>query len=97
MTDVGLISAVLLLPLAPARGVVWLADQVTQAAEREMYDPDVIRAQLRALNEALESGAIDEEAFECEEERLLDALENRTPRPARPAATVHDRNRGMQE
>jgi hypothetical protein len=92
----GLISGVLLLPLAPVRGVVWLANQVTEAAEREMHDPDVIRARLRALNEALEGGAIDEETFEREEERLLDALDNRTPRPARPAATVHDRTKGMQ-
>lgn len=77
----GLLTEVLLLPLAPVRGVTWMADRLAEAAEREMNDPAVLRARLAALNEALEAGDIDLEEFEREEERLLDRLEH--GRPAR--------------
>ncbi|MFD5694756.1 gas vesicle protein GvpG [Streptomyces rubiginosohelvolus] len=70
----GLISGLLLLPLAPARGVVWIAEQLQETAERELYDPGVIRAQLAELNRDLDDGLIDLEEFEAEEEKLLDRL-----------------------
>ncbi|MFD6426909.1 gas vesicle protein GvpG [Streptomyces sp. NPDC060198] len=70
----GLISGILLLPLAPVRGVVWVADKVHGAAERELNDPTVLRAQLSALNRELEDGHIDIEEFERQEELLLDRL-----------------------
>lgn len=70
----GLISGILLLPLAPVRGVVWVAEQLQDAAERELYDPGVLRAQLAALNRELDDGSIGWEEFEVEEERLLDRL-----------------------
>ncbi|EHM29220.1 gas vesicle protein GvpG [Streptomyces anulatus] len=70
----GLISGVLLLPLAPARGVMWIAERLQDAAERELYDPGVIRAQLAALNQELDEGHIGLDEFEAEEERLLDRL-----------------------
>jgi hypothetical protein len=75
----GLLSGVLLLPLAPLRGVEWVAGQLLDAAERDMCDPAALRARLAALNSAYEAGEIDEDAFEREEERLLDLLEQRTP------------------
>ena len=37
----GLISAILTAPLAPVKGVVWVAEQVHDQAMRELYDPDV--------------------------------------------------------
>ncbi|MBT2896780.1 gas vesicle protein GvpG [Streptomyces sp. McG3] len=70
----GLISGLLLLPLAPARGVVWIAEQLQETAERELYDPSAIRAQLAELNRELDEQLIDLDAFETEEERLLDRL-----------------------
>ncbi|MEW2435892.1 gas vesicle protein GvpG [Streptomyces caniferus] len=73
----GLISGVLMLPLAPVRGVVWVADQLAQAADRELHDPSVIRARLAALNHEFESGHLAQEAFEHEEEQLLDLLYER--------------------
>ncbi|MGW7286504.1 gas vesicle protein GvpG [Streptomyces sp. NPDC054847] len=82
----GLLTGILLLPLAPVRGVAWLAERVNDAAEHELYDPSVLRARLAALNEALEGGEIDTDEFEREEERLLDLLEHRMFR-APPAAT----------
>ncbi|MGW0908816.1 gas vesicle protein GvpG [Streptomyces sp. NPDC002853] len=78
----GLISGILLLPLAPIRGVGWIADRLIEAAEDELYSPDAVRARLAALNEALDQGEIDLDQFEREEEHLLDLLERRPYRPA---------------
>ncbi|MFI9075689.1 gas vesicle protein GvpG [Streptomyces sioyaensis] len=70
----GLIGAVLTLPLAPVRGVVWVADQLAQAADNELHDPSLVRARLAALNHEFEAGHLSAEAFEREEEQLLDLL-----------------------
>ncbi|MGP4000136.1 gas vesicle protein GvpG [Streptomyces sp. 8N706] len=77
----GLFTEVLLLPLAPVRGVLWVASQMADMAEQELHDPSVVRGQLVALNEALEAGVISQEEFEREEERLLDLLEEKPPAP----------------
>lgn len=81
----GLFTEVLLLPLAPVRSVIWVADRMRETAENELRDPAMLRARLALLNEAYEQGQIGEEEFEREEERLLDLLESR-PGGA-PAAT----------
>jgi len=39
----GLLSGLLGLPLAPVRGVVWVADVIRQQAEKQYYDPAEIR------------------------------------------------------
>ncbi|MER6118524.1 gas vesicle protein [Streptomyces sp. A0642] len=70
----GLITGLLTLPLAPVRGVVWVAEKLNDAAERELHDPAVLRTQLAVLNQELEAGDISLEEFEREEERLLDRL-----------------------
>ncbi|MBW5252374.1 gas vesicle protein GvpG [Streptomyces poriferorum] len=70
----GLITGLLTLPIAPVRGVVWVAEKLNDAAERELHDPAVLRTQLAVLNQELESGDISLEEFEREEERLLDRL-----------------------
>lgn len=78
----GLITGLLTLPLAPVRGVIWVAEKVHDAAESELCDPGVIRAQLAALNQELEDGDIGLEEFEGEEERLLDRLHSAKVGPA---------------
>lgn len=70
----GLITGLLTLPLAPVRGVIWVAEKINDAADRELHDPAVLRGQLAALNRELEDGTISLEEFEREEERLLDRL-----------------------
>ncbi len=63
----GFIGGLLMLPLAPVRGVEWLAERVSEMAEQEMADPAVIRGQLAEIEEALQAGALsDEEAEELE-------------------------------
>jgi Gas vesicle protein G len=70
----GLISGLLLLPLAPVRGTVWLAERVQEQAERELYDEDAIRARLTELEEARRAGEIDEEELAAAEDVLLERL-----------------------
>ncbi|MGW5037470.1 gas vesicle protein GvpG [Streptomyces parvulus] len=88
----GIVSGLLLLPLAPVRGTAWIADHLLQEARRQAHDPRAVQTRLAALNRALDAGAIDEAAFEREEERLLALLE----RPARPGrrTTTTDRAQG---
>ncbi|MFJ4682967.1 gas vesicle protein GvpG [Streptomyces sp. NPDC091377] len=71
----GLISEVLLLPLAPVRGSAWAIEQVVKEAERIYYDPSGISAELARLERALEDGEITEEEFDRREDELLDRLE----------------------
>ncbi|WP_121750040.1 gas vesicle protein GvpG [Streptomyces sp. E2N166] len=71
----GLISEVLLLPLAPVRGGAWAIRQVLSEAERIYYDPATIRAELARLEQQLEAGEISEEEFDRQEDDLLDRLE----------------------
>ncbi|MGV9253295.1 gas vesicle protein GvpG [Streptomyces sp. NPDC003697] len=84
----GIVSGLLLLPLAPLRGTLWVADQLAQEAERQTRHPVAVQARLAALNRALDEGAIDEAAFEREEERLLDLLDDPVRRLDRPSAAA---------
>ena len=70
----GLISHLLTLPLAPARGTAWVLDQVVLAAERDHYDPGPVRTRLAELERELLSGEIDDEEFDRREDELLDRL-----------------------
>jgi gas vesicle protein GvpG len=55
------------LPLAPVRGVVWLAEVIRDQAEQQLYDPVSVRRQLAAVEEAREAGELSgEEAAELE-------------------------------
>ncbi|MFE4055996.1 gas vesicle protein GvpG [Streptomyces sp. NPDC059096] len=78
----GLISGLLLFPLAPVRGVSWIAEQLMDAADGQIHDPALIRAQLSALNQEFEEGSLSLEEFEEEEERLLDRLDEAGLAPA---------------
>ncbi|MGQ4383906.1 gas vesicle protein GvpG [Streptomyces sp. SAS_270] len=71
----GLIGELLLLPFAPVRGSLWTMRQVLAEAERQYYDPAVIRAELALLEQRLEAGELDEEEFDHLEDELLDRLE----------------------
>ena len=64
----GLISGLLLLPLAPVRGTVWIAERLLEQAEAELNDEGTIRAQLMEIDRARDAGEIGEaEAAEAED------------------------------
>ncbi|WP_431683163.1 gas vesicle protein GvpG [Kitasatospora sp. KL5] len=71
----GLITGLVTLPLAPVRGVVWVVERVAEAAEQKFYDPAPVEEALKALEQDLIAGRIDEETFEQHEEELLDRLD----------------------
>jgi hypothetical protein len=85
---VGLFTGLLTLPLAPVRGVVWVADQVTGEAERQLYDEGSIRAELLGLELAAEDGTLTEQEIREREEELLERL---AISYARRASTVDGR------
>ncbi len=63
--------------LSPARGILWVFEKVSQAAEEEMAaEADVIKAELRELYMMLETGKIPEQEYDAREKLLLDRLEN---------------------
>lgn len=70
----GLLTSALLAPLAPVRGVVWLAERLEEQALAELNGPEAVRRQLNDLYDAFDRGDIDAAEFDAEEERLLRAL-----------------------
>lgn len=77
----GLLTALLTAPLAPVRGVVWIADQVLAEAERQYYDPGSIRRQLEQIRSLHEREEIsDADATELEETLIARLLEGNARR-----------------
>ena len=70
----GLVTGLLGLPLAPVRGVIWLAEQIRRQAEEQYYDPARIRAQLEEIDEARRAGTLSEEECDKLENELLQRL-----------------------
>ncbi|MDN3358826.1 gas vesicle protein GvpG [Actinomadura sp. DC4] len=67
----GLLTGLLTLPLAPVRGVSWLAQQLLEQAEQQMYDPASVRRQVAEIEAAVTAGELSEEdATELENELL---------------------------
>ena len=70
----GLITGLLTLPLAPVRGVVWIAEQVRQEAERQWNDPAAIHDALADVQARRESGLIDDDEADRLEDELIERL-----------------------
>ena len=70
----GLFTGLLTLPLAPVRGVVWVAEQVLEEAERQYYDQGNIRRELAELELDFEDGRIDDRQRAERERELLARL-----------------------
>lgn len=71
----GMLTDVVFAPaVGPLKGVLWLARIIAEQAERTLYDEGVIRAALLDLEQQLEAGEIDEDAYETQEAVLLERL-----------------------
>lgn len=76
--DMGLVTGLLTLPLAPVRSVVWLGERIRDQVVAECYDPAVIRGQLAEVDEARATGEISEdEAAELEDDLVSRLTEPR--------------------
>lgn len=63
----GLISQLVLLPAAPLRFTVWVADKVAEEVERQEFSPGAGVRKLEEIEQARERGEIsEEEAAEAE-------------------------------
>jgi hypothetical protein len=71
---VGLLAGFLGLPLAPLRGVLWLAEQILEHAEEQYYDPARILARLERVDEARRTGELSEDECAALENELLQRL-----------------------
>jgi Gas vesicle protein G len=72
---VGLFTGLLLLPLAPVRGTIWIAEQLLTQAELELDDERTIRRLLLEAEAALERGELSEAEYDEIEDELLARLE----------------------
>ncbi|WP_042364563.1 gas vesicle protein GvpG [Streptacidiphilus neutrinimicus] len=70
----GLVSGLLTLPLAPVRGVVWVAERLYDQALRELTDPERVRAELDEVDRARAEGEISQEEADQREQELLQLL-----------------------
>jgi hypothetical protein len=70
----GLITGLLTLPLAPVRGVAWIAEQVRQEAERQWNDPAAVQDALDDVQARREAGLIDDAEADRLEEELIERL-----------------------
>ena len=71
----GLLTGLLTLPLAPVRGVAWIAEQVQTVAEAETTSEDTVSQRLAEIQAAWEAGEIStERRAELETEALGDLL-----------------------
>jgi chorismate mutase len=70
----GLITGLLTLPLAPVKGVAWIAEQVRQEAERQWNDPAAVQDALDEVQARREAGLIDDTEADRLEEELIERL-----------------------
>jgi Gas vesicle protein G len=87
---VGMFSGLLTLPLAPVKGVVWVAEQITDELERQQYDEDNIRRELLELELEYEEGVIDDEERKMREDALMERLAISQGTLAYPTPEVDD-------
>jgi hypothetical protein len=71
---VGLLKEIVLLPLAPVRGTAWVAEQLAEEADRQLYDEDNIKRELLQLELDYDKGEIGAEERERMERDLFDRL-----------------------
>jgi len=77
----GLLKEVLLLPAAPLRGTVWVAERVLEKAEDDYFNPGLIRREIEQVDELRRAGDISDEAADEWEEALIERLLESRRRP----------------
>ncbi len=80
----GLLTGLLTLPIAPVRGVAWVAEVVAEEADRQMAEATSPERALAELEAARATGEISEEEAAALEAELLDeAIVRRAQREGR--------------
>jgi gas vesicle protein GvpG len=80
----GLFTGLLTLPLAPVRGVLWVADQLAQQAYEQEFSPAAVRRQLHAAAQTFDEGRLSEQQYEEVEDVLVQRLVESSRPPGEP-------------
>src|SRR5207244_9518115 len=72
--SVGLFKELALLPLAPVRGTAWVAEQLAEEADRQLYDEDNIKREMVQLEIDAVEGRVGPEERAAREDELLERL-----------------------
>ncbi|WP_454195645.1 gas vesicle protein GvpG [Nocardia sp. Marseille-Q1738] len=70
----GLLSSILTLPIAPVRGVIWLAEVIQDQVEQQLRDPATMRRELEAIDEAAAAGQLSEEERKQAQQAVIDRM-----------------------
>jgi hypothetical protein len=71
----GILTKLLLFPvMGPLDGTIWIAEQLLEQVEGEIYNEGKVRAQLMELELRLDLGEISEATYLAEEEVLLERM-----------------------
>jgi hypothetical protein len=79
----GLIKEIVLLPVAPVRGTLWVAERIADQVEQERYGGATAVEELDRLDEAGKTGELDEQEAAARQEEIL---EDQLGRAAAPGA-----------
>lgn len=71
----GLLTGLILLPLAPLRGTIRLAEFLAEQAEEQMNDERALRGLLVEAEAALDRGEMTEAEYDHLEDQLLDRID----------------------
>ncbi|MBF6184099.1 MULTISPECIES: gas vesicle protein GvpG [Nocardia] len=70
----GVLSSVLTLPLAPLRGVLWVAEIIAEQVDQELYHPASVRRDLERVDEAAAAGELSDEQRAQAQQEVLDRM-----------------------
>ncbi|WP_433597536.1 gas vesicle protein GvpG [Nocardia sp. CA-135953] len=82
----GLLSAIVSLPLAPVRGVIWLGELIQDQVEQQVQSPASVRRELEEIDAAAADDRLSEEERKQAQKAVLDRRV-----PLRGGATETDR------
>lgn len=70
----GLLSAIVSLPLAPVRGVIWLGEVIQDQVDQQLHDPANIRRELDDIDRAAAAGQLSDEEHRRAQQEVLDRM-----------------------
>ena len=73
----GLITGLLTLPLAPVRGVVWIAETLEEEAQRQLDELNSPERRLAELDVRRSTGELTDEEAEAIEAEIVEAMLDR--------------------
>jgi hypothetical protein len=83
----GFFTGLITLPLAPVRGTAWIARQLAEEAERQMYDESRLRGALLQLELDHDAGIVDEAEYGERMDALLERMASARQASAAQAQT----------